>query len=122
MVEDDPAVAELAREMCVGMGQTAAIYAAPGAFLRDCEAGAPAAVVLDWRLEREVGSAAFMAIRHRFPELPVVCWTATPCDHLPDMVRDDPHTRVVDKADGAGAFEVALRWAVSGLASNGVEA
>ncbi len=72
----------------------------------------PRAVVLDWRLEREVGAAAFMAIRHRFPLLPVVCWTASP-DGLPTMIRHDPLTRVVGKGAGLAAFETALAWALT---------
>ena len=32
---------------------------------------------------------------------------------LPAMIRDDPCTRVIDKAGGAAAFEEALGWALS---------
>lgn len=114
VVEDDPSVAELARDLCARLGRSAVVYGAPGDFLRACEADQPAAVVLDWRLERELGSAAFMAIRHRFPQLPVVCWTGTRVDDLPVMVRDDPHTLVIGKDAGIEPFEAALRWAVDG--------
>ncbi|HET6381462.1 MAG TPA: response regulator [candidate division Zixibacteria bacterium] len=112
VVDDDHSVAELVREVCAGLGRTATVYAAPAALLRDCEGGPPAAVVLDWRLEREVGSAAFLAIRHRFPRLRVVCWTAARPDELPAMVRADPHTRLVSKEGGVRPLEAALRWAV----------
>jgi hypothetical protein len=29
------------------------------------------------------------------------------------MVREDPWTRIVDKAGGASAFEAAVRWALA---------
>ena len=73
---------------------------------------APAALVLDWRLQDQLGAAAFMAVRHRLPDLPVVCWTASPAWHLPQMIREDPMTQVVDKAAGAIGFESALRRAL----------
>lgn len=115
VVEDDPTVAALASELCRGLGATASLYTSPTPFLASFVDEAPQAVVLDWRLEREVGAAAFMAIRHRFPRLPVVCWTASPVGSLPAMVRDDPATRIVDKAAGADAFEAALLWALQGV-------
>jgi hypothetical protein len=73
---------------------------------------APHAVVLDWRLERELSAALFLATRHRCPALPVVYWTGT-TDALPDTVREDRSTRIVDKADGAAAFERAVTWALA---------
>lgn len=112
VVEDDGELASLAVEVCVGMGATAAAYTATGPFLESIRDGAPRALVLDWRLEREVGSAALMAVRHRFPTLPVVCWTGFPAWALPAMVHCDPTTRVVSKADGAAALEAAIRWAL----------
>jgi CheY-like chemotaxis protein len=120
IVEDNPTVAALASELCRGMGASAMLFASPTPFLRAFSDDAPRAVVLDWRLEREVGAAAFMAIRHRYPELPVVCWTATPRESLPSMVHQDPMTRIVDKALGMAAFEHALSWALgSGGITNG---
>jgi len=120
VVEDNPSVAALASEMCRGMGASAVLFASPTPFLRAFADDAPRAVVLDWRLEREVGAAAFMAIRHRYPELPVVCWTATPRESLPSMVHHDPMTRIVDKASGRAAFEHALSWALgAGGITNG---
>jgi DNA-binding response OmpR family regulator len=112
VVEDDPAVAGMAAELCRGMGANAVLFASPTPFLHAFSDRAPRAVVLDWRLAREVGSAAFMAIRHRYPRLPVVCWTATPREGLPIMILRDPMTRVVDKASGMAAFEHALSWAL----------
>ncbi|MGH2455709.1 MAG: response regulator [Candidatus Limnocylindria bacterium] len=112
VVEDDAALASIAEEVCEALGYGASAYAAPAAFLRDFAASAPDAVVLDWRLEREVGSAVFMAIRHRFPRIPVVCWTAMPLDGLPAMVRQDPLTRFVAKGSDVVHLEEALRWAV----------
>ena len=47
------------------------------------------------------------------PDLPVVCWTASPAWHLPQMIREDPMTQVVDKAAGAIGFESALRRALA---------
>jgi DNA-binding NtrC family response regulator len=112
VVEDDPTVAALAADMCRGMGANPVLFASPAPFLHSLGDDPPRAVVLDWRLEREVSSAAFMAIRHRYPELPVVCWTASPREGLPVMIHDDPMTRIVDKALGMGAFEHALSWAL----------
>jgi len=112
VVEDDPNVAALAADLCRGMGANAVLFASPTPFLRAFSDGAPRAVVLDWRLEREVSAAAFMAIRHRYPLLPVVCWTASPRESLPVMIHHDPMTRIVDKASGMAAFEHALSWAL----------
>jgi DNA-binding NtrC family response regulator len=117
VVEDDPGVAALAADLCNGLGANASVFTSPTQFLRAFDAEAPRAVVLDWRLERAVGSPAFMAIRHRFPQLPVVCWTACPTDELPAMLHADPMTRVVDKAAGLAAFEAALTWALSAEAA-----
>jgi FixJ family two-component response regulator len=113
VVEDEPAAAELAAALCDGVGADAELYASPLPFLRSIqERDAPSAMVLDWRLEQELSAALFMAIRHRFPELPVVYWTGADPVDLPSMIRDDPLTRIVEKAGGADAFERALRWAL----------
>jgi CheY-like chemotaxis protein len=113
VVEDDPMVAALAADLCRGLGARAAVFASPTPFLQAFRDRAPRAVILDWRLEREVGAAAFMAIRHRFPSLPVVCWTASPPHGLPAMLHQDPLTRVVEKGAGLAAFESALAWALT---------
>jgi hypothetical protein len=43
--------------------------------------------------------------------MPVVCWTASPAWNLPQMIRHDPMTAVIDKAAGPEPFEAAVRWA-----------
>ena len=53
-----------------------------------------------------------MAARHREPALPVLFWTGTAANALPQMIQQDPRARVVDKAKGTAAFEDALRWAL----------
>jgi CheY-like chemotaxis protein len=121
VVEDDPVVAALAVELCRGLGATAVLFSSATPFLQAFSHAPPRAVVLDWRLEREVGAAAFMAIRHRFPLLPVVCWTASPPDGLPAMIHRDPLTRVVEKGDGLAAFETALSWALGTSSGDGPE-
>jgi CheY-like chemotaxis protein len=113
VLEDEPALAELAADLCRGLGVTAAVYASPAPFLEAARIAPPRVLVLDWRLQGQLGAAAFMAVRHRYPQLPVVCWTASPAWQLPQMIRQDPMTRVIDKAAGAEAFEAALRWALA---------
>jgi FixJ family two-component response regulator len=112
ILEDDAMLGDLAVELCRGLGAEAALYGAPAEFLEAARVSRPAALVLDWRLRGELGAATFMAVRHRFPDMPVVCWTASPAWNLPDMIRRDAATRVVDKGAGAGAFEAAVRWAI----------
>jgi DNA-binding NtrC family response regulator len=112
ILEDDDMLADLAAELCSGLGLRANAFATPSPCLDAVREAPPAALVLDWRLQDQLGAAAFMAVRHRHPELPVVCWTASPAWRLPQMIRDDPMTQVVDKAAGAIAFEAAMRRAV----------
>ncbi|HEX3220613.1 MAG TPA: hypothetical protein VHU77_11470 [Candidatus Limnocylindria bacterium] len=112
ILEDDALLGELALELCRGLGGEAALYGAPADFLEAARLSPPHLLVLDWRLHGQLGAAAFMAVRHRYPSMPVVCWTASPAWNLPQMIRDDPTTRVVDKAAGASAFEAAVRWAI----------
>lgn len=112
VLEDEPALAALAVDLCRGLGVSAAVYASPALFLDAARIAPPRVLVLDWRLQGQLGAAAFMAVRHRYPQLPVVCWTASQPSHLPQMIRQDPISRVVDKAAGAAAFEAALRWAL----------
>jgi hypothetical protein len=112
IVDDDPLVAGLALELCEGLGVRGVVFGAPSPFLKAFEAEPPGAAVIDWRLERELGAAVFMAARHRFPTLRLVCWTGTEPGLLPAMVRNDPLTVVVDKASGIDAFNDALRWAL----------
>jgi len=113
IVEDEPAAAALAVDMCSSAGLQPTVFSAPLPFLaalRD-EAG-PRAVILDWRLERELSAALFMATRHRHPRLPVIYWTGSLSSALPAMIRDDALTVVVEKGDGAGPFERAIAWAI----------
>ena len=120
IVEDEPAAAALAAELCRGSGVEATVFGAPLPFLTALRGGEPpAAVVLDWRLEHELSAALFLATRHRFPAMRVVYWTGIPPDLLPAMIRADASTRVVDKAAGAEAFEAAVRWAVGGALPGG---
>jgi hypothetical protein len=44
--------------------------------------------------------------------MPVIYWTGSVSARLPDMVRGDAMTVVVDKADGTVPFERALAWAL----------
>lgn len=113
ILEDEPALAALAADLCRGLGVSVAVYASPAPFLEAARLVPPQVLVLDWRLHGQLGAAAFMAVRHLLPRLPVVCWTASPAWHLPQMIRQDPMTRLIDKAAGAGEFEEALRWALA---------
>ena len=112
ILEDDPTLGELAAELCRGLGVEAVVYGAPAEFLDAARIDPPRALILDWRLQGQLGAAAFMAVRHRYPAMPVVCWTASPAWNLPEMIRQDPMTKVIDKASGADAFESAVRWAI----------
>ena len=113
IVEDEPAAARLAADLCGSLGAQPSLFHSALPFLRAFRGvQAPAAVVLDWRLEHELSAALFMATRHRFPSLRVIYWTGSRAAALPAMVREDPRTRVVDKAEGSGPFEQALRWAL----------
>lgn len=114
VVEDEPAAAELAADLCQGCGAEPSLFRSALPFLRAFrEVEPPSAVVLDWRLEHELSAALFMATRHRFPRLPVIYWTGSEATSLPAMIRDDPLTIIVDKAGGAAAFEDGLQWALA---------
>jgi|GEM_PF-2354197 len=113
IVEDEPAAAELAADLCSSGGAEATLFRSALPFLRAFrEVEPPTAIVLDWRLEHELSAALFMATRHRFPALPVIYWTGSEAASLPAMIREDPRTVIVDKAGGAVAFETALAWAL----------
>jgi CheY-like chemotaxis protein len=115
IVEDEPAAASLAAELCEGCGASASVFHGPLPYLTALRSeGPPIAVILDWRLERELSAAVYMATRHHYPLLPVIYWTGSPANDLPAMIRDDARTRVVDKAGGTGSFEGALAWALAG--------
>lgn len=114
IVEDEPAAAALAADLCADNGARATLYRDGQRFLEALRSRArPLALVLDWRLERGLSAPLFMAARHRDATLPVVFWTGTAAMALPQMIRDDPRARIVDKASGAGGFEDALRWAIA---------
>ena len=115
IVEDEPAAASLAVELCEGCGATASVFEGPLSYLAALRTDSPPmAVVLDWRLERELSAALYMTTRHHYPLLPVIYWTGSPATALPTMIRDDARTTVVDKAGGTGSFENALAWALGG--------
>lgn len=113
IVEDEPAAASLAADLCEANGAVASVFRLPLAFLSALRAGpAPAVVILDWRLENELSAALFMATRHRYPHLPIIFWTGSGTDALPSMIHDNGFTRIVDKAAGNSPFEEALTWAL----------
>lgn len=115
IVEDEPAAAALAVELCESREALPSVFRNPLPFLAALRSGVePAAVVLDWRLEHELSAALFLATRHRYPGMRVVYWTGSPSDTLPGMIRDDARTRIVDKAAGSAAFEEAIDWALDG--------
>ena len=113
ILEDDLMLGDLAAELTTSLGLRPVVHTRPGPFLDAIRKAVPAALVLDWRLQDQIGAAAFMAVRHRHPDLPVVCWTASPAWRLPQMILQDPMTEVVDKAAGADGFESALRRALA---------
>lgn len=113
IVEDEPAAAALAADLCALNGAPAVLYRDGQLFLEALRADErPRVLVLDWRLERGLSAPLFMAARHRAPHLPVVFWTGTAAIALPQMIRADPRVRIVDKAGGTRAFESALAWAL----------
>jgi len=113
VVEDEPEAAALAAELCEINGTHARTYRDGQLFLEALRTrDRPAVLVLDWRLERGLSAPLFMAARHREPNLPVIFWTGSQRNALPEMIHGDPRARIVDKASGAVAFEEALRWAL----------
>jgi len=113
VVEDEPAAAALATELCEMNGTRARTYRDGQLFLEALRTEErPAVLVLDWRLERGLSAPLFMAARHREPNLPVIFWTGSQRSALPQMIHGDPRARIVDKASGALAFEETLRWAL----------
>ena len=113
IVEDEPAAAALAAELCRSCGGKPTVYRTPLPFLAALRGTTvPSAVVLDWRLEHELSAALFLATRHRHPALPIIYWTGSAVGSLPEMIRSDDHTTVVDKAAGSTAFEEAIGWAL----------
>jgi DNA-binding NtrC family response regulator len=112
IVEDEPAAARLAADLCEGCGATASVFHAPLPYLTALRGrDKPSAVVLDWRLEHQLSAALYLATRHRYPEMPIIYWTGSVSSSLPTMIRDDARTVVVDKTHGTVPFERALVWA-----------
>lgn len=123
IVEDEPAASSLAVELCDSRGVGAVVFADPLPYLAALRSDPPPeAIILDWRLERELSAALFMATRHRLPRTPVMYWTGSPIDNLPAMIRQDLHTVIVDKAAGTTAFDAALAWALTASVDEPVEA
>jgi FixJ family two-component response regulator len=112
VLEDDQTLSDLAVELCDRMGLSSATYRSPAGFLGEVSHISPRLLILDWRFERELGAAVFMAVRHRFGDLPIVCWTSSSITDLPAMLVRDPSVRIVQKARGVDAFESAVRWAL----------
>jgi len=113
IVEDEPASAKLAADMCEASGAEPSVFQAPLPYLAALRGeDVPAVVVLDWRLEHELSAALYLATRHRYPRLPVIYWTGSVSTTLPGMIRDDAMTVVVNKTDGSLAFARALAWAL----------
>jgi DNA-binding NtrC family response regulator len=118
IVEDEPAAARLAADLCVEHGAKPLVFSAPLSYLSALrDGGPPAVVVLDWRLEHELSAALYLATRHRYPLLPVIYWTGSVPDALPTMIRADEMTVVVDKADGSVPFDRAVSWALAAARS-----
>jgi len=114
IVEDEPAAATLASELCEARGASASVFRRPTTFLAALRtSGPPTAVVLDWRLEHELSAALFLATRHRHPRLPVIYWTGSTLGALPAMIYEDRWAMIVDKAGGTAPFEEALAWALA---------
>ena len=113
ILEDEPMLAALAADLCSELGASAVTFDSPAACLDAARQAPPDALVLDWRLRGQLGAGAFLAVRHRYPLLPVVCWTASHTGHLPQMILRDPMTRLVNKSAGIEPFEAALRWALA---------
>ena len=114
IVDDEPAAVALACDLCELGGLQATAFGSADAYLGALRGpDAPAAVVLDWRLEHELSAALFMATRHRYPRLPIIFWTGSEIGSLPRMVHRDPHVRVLGKAGGSTEFEAALAWALA---------
>ena len=113
ILEDEPMLATLAADLCSELGASAVTFDSTAACLNAARESPPRALILDWRLADQLGAAAFLAVRHRYPMLPVVCWTASQPVNLPQMILRDPMTRLVDKAAGVEPFEAAVRWALA---------
>lgn len=120
VVDDEPAAAALACEMCEIAGLQAIAFGDAVSYLGALRGPtAPVAVVLDWRLEHELSAALFMATRQRYPTLSIIFWTGNELGSLPRMVHHDPNVRVLAKVGGSTEFDAALAWAFADGADRG---
>ena len=120
VVDDEPAAATLACEMCDSAGLQPRAFRDAVSYLGALRGPtAPGAVILDWRLEHELSAALFMATRQRYPTLPIIFWTGSELGSLPRMVHHDPNVRVLAKSGGSTEFDAALAWAFAGGANRG---
>jgi CheY-like chemotaxis protein len=118
VVDDEPAAAAVACEMCDSAGLQPTAFRDAVSYLGALRGPtAPGAVILDWRLEHELSAALFMATRQRYPTLPIIFWTGSELGSLPLMVHHDPNVRVLAKSGGSTEFDAALAWAFAGGAN-----
>ena len=123
ILEDEAAPAELVLDLCRAADVTPRLFRTAAPLLRALRSAVPSVIVLDWRLGNELSAPLYLAIRHRLPALPVIYWTASLPATLPEMIRHDPMTRVVEKTAGIASFEDALAWglyATDGLTAQAV--
>ena len=114
IVEDEPAAAMLAAELCEASGASASVFRGPTTFLaalrtsrpqqRSCSTGGSSG---------ELSAGLFLATRHRHPQMPVIYWTGSTLGALPAMISEDRWAMIVDKASGSASFEDALAWALA---------
>ncbi len=120
VVDDEPAAADLACELCELAGLQAIAFGTAVSYLSALRGtSSPVMVILDWRLENELSAAVFMATRQRYATLPILFWTGSERGSLPLMVHHDPHVRVLAKAGGSAEFSTALAWALADGAGSG---
>ncbi len=118
ILEDEPGPAELVLDLCHAADVSPRLFRSAAPLLRALRTAAPSVIVLDWRLGNELSAPLYLAVRHRLPVLPVIYWTASVPATLPEMIVNDPMTRVVEKTAGIAAFEDALAWGL--YATDGV--
>ena len=116
VVEDDPAAAALAADLCAANGATACLFRLPLPFLTALRTSLPpSAVVLDWRLEHQLSAALFLATRHRYPRLPVIYWTGSVRSTLPAMIR----VPAVTKYSGDTAQNIPIGFGCASVSASG---
>ena len=122
ILEDEPGPAELVVDLCAAADVTPRLFRTAAPLLRALRTSAPSVIVLDWRVANELSAPLFLAVRHRWPVLPVIYWTASVPALLPEMILHDPLTRVVEKTAGIAAFEDALAWGLYATDQSTVQA